>query len=245
VFQPLEALNLGRPRVHILDREADSSGHYRQGDPHRCRFLVRADQERVVRHEGQRRTLTQGVRLLRQRQALVQPGPLLHQGEEIPPWIAATSVTLQAPARPYRKVGGPRRQRHVPGPPLTLRLVVSERRDEEGRILAHGLLLTNLPPEVAAATLRLWYYFRGRIESYFKLMKQAGPQLESWRQASAAASARRLLVASRAAVGVGPLARSTHPQAPELRSVRVQRSGRQMKRGRADRACGACGGYES
>jgi hypothetical protein len=231
VFQHLEALNLGRPLVHILDREADSIGHYRAWYQHRWRFLVRADQERVVGHEGQRRTLTQVVRLLRRRQALAPAGPLDHQGQEVQPWIAETSVTLQGPARQYRKVRGHMRQHNIPGPPLTLRLVVSELRDEQGRVLAHWLLLTNLPAEILAATLVLWYYFRWRIESYFKLMKQAGQQLESWQQASAAASARRLLVASMAAVVVWHLARSTHPQAPELRSVLVQLSGRQMKRG--------------
>ena len=231
VFAHLETLKLGRPLVHILDREADSIGHYRQWHQQGWRFLVRADQERVVRHEGQRRTLAQVVAALRRGQVWIPADPLLHESELIQPWVAETSVTLQGPARQYRKVGGRMVQRNVPGPPLTLRLIVSELRDDQGCVRAHWLLLTNLPAEVLAATLVLWYYFRWRIESYFKLMKQAGQQLESWQQASAAASARRLLVASMAAVVVWHLARSTHPQAPELRSVLVRLSGRQMKRG--------------
>jgi hypothetical protein len=35
--------------------------------------------------------------------------------------------------------------------------VVSEVRDEKGRVLARRLLLTNLPALAAAATVALWY----------------------------------------------------------------------------------------
>ena len=71
----------------------------------------------------------------------------------------------------------------VPGPPLPLRLVVTEVRDLEGRVLARWLLLTNVPAELAdAATIARWYYFRWRIESLHKLLKKAGWQLEGWLQ---------------------------------------------------------------
>ncbi|MEZ5477737.1 MAG: hypothetical protein R3E95_09720 [Thiolinea sp.] len=62
-------------------------------------------------------------------------------------------------------------------------------------MLAEWFLLTNVAA-VDAATVALWYYWRWRIESFFKLMKSAGHQLESWQQESALAIAKRLLVAS-------------------------------------------------
>ena len=43
---------LGRAPIHVIDREADSVGHYRRWDAAGYRFVVRADRERVVRHEG-------------------------------------------------------------------------------------------------------------------------------------------------------------------------------------------------
>jgi len=49
-----------------------------------------------------------------------------------------------------------------------------------------------------AATVARWYYWRWRIESYHKLLKGAGQQVEQWQQESAAALARRLLVAAMA-----------------------------------------------
>ena len=101
-------------------------------------------------------------------------------------------------------------------------------------------MLTNLPASEAAdaATVALWYYWRWRIESYHKLLKGAGQQVEHWQQETPAALARRLLVAAMACVVVWRLARDERPQAAAMRDVLVRLSGRQMKRGR-DRATGA------
>ena len=87
--------------------------------------------------------------------------------------------------------------------------------------------------QVDAGRLALWYYWRWRIESFFKLLKGAGQQVEHWQQASGAAVARRLLVVSAALVLVWQLGRSASPAAAELRTVLVRLSGRQMQRGRA------------
>jgi uncharacterized membrane protein len=84
---------------------------------------------------------------------------------------------------------------------------------------------------VSAATLVLWYYWRWRIESYFKLLKSAGMQVEQWQQTTAAAIARRLLIASMACVIVWRLNESTHPEAEKVRKLLVRLSGRQMKHG--------------
>ena len=47
------ALRLGRRLVQVIDREADSVGHYRQWAKARQTFLVRADAAPAVRWEGQ------------------------------------------------------------------------------------------------------------------------------------------------------------------------------------------------
>ena len=52
-----------------------------------------------------------------------------------------------------------------------------------------------------ASTLALWYW-RWQIECFFKLLKSAGHELESWQQESALAIAKSLLVASMACVTV-------------------------------------------
>ena len=145
--------------------------------------------------------------------------------------MAQTEVVLYRPAKPQRQGRtGPRPK--LQGPALTLRLVVSQVRDAAGRLLAEWLLLTNVPADVAAATVALWYYWRWRIESYFKLLKGAGQQVEHWQQETAEALTRRLLVASMACVLVWRVSRQPGPEGESLRDLLVRLSGRLVKRGR-------------
>jgi hypothetical protein len=227
-MQFIEEQNLGRPAVHIIDAEADSVGHYREWvrTPGRY-FMVRADAERIVEHEGQDRTLSCVLTRLREQGAFRDVREVLYHGKKARQWVAETPVVLTKPARPQRK--GERR-RVVPGPPLPLRLVISEVRDEAGNVLAVWFLLTNVPETVPDDTIALWYYWRWRIESYFKLMKSAGQELERWQQEDAHSIIKRLLVASMACVIVWQLMRASGPEAEDVRDLLVRLSGRQMKR---------------
>ena len=100
--------------------------------------------------------------------------------------------------------------------------------NEQGQAVAQWLLLTNTvtPP---AATLVLWYYWRWQIESFFKLLKSAGHQLETWQQESAQAVAKCLLVTSMACVTVWAIAASPLPNVQQLRQFLIRLSGRQMR----------------
>jgi hypothetical protein len=92
--------------------------------------------------------------------------------------------------------------------------------------------LTNLPAAVDTATVALWYYWRWRIESLFKLLKSAGHQVEHWQQRSGEALAKRLLTAAMACTLVWRLARDPSAEARTLRDLLIRLSGRQRKRGR-------------
>jgi hypothetical protein len=78
----------------------------------------------------------------------------------------------------------------------------------------------------------LGYHYRWTAESYFKLMKSHGLQLEQWQQATGEAIARRLLVASMACVVVWQLMHDESAPALELKDILNRLSGRQMKRNR-------------
>ena len=235
----VEGLGLGRPAVYLVDREADSVGHLRAWHAAGRRFVVRADDAPRVLHGGVRRPLDEVAgrlkRRLRTGEAFADVGDVQFKGKPARQFVAETTVRLVRPARTHRvdpRSGKPK-HRNVRGEPLPLRLVVSEVRDERGRVLARWLLLTNLPAsaEADAATVARWYYWRWRVENYHKLLKGAGQQVEQWQQESAAALARRLLVAAMACVVVWHLARDERPQAAAMRAVLVRLSGRQMKRG--------------
>jgi hypothetical protein len=228
VMAHLRSLGLGRPLVFIIDREADSVRHHRIWDEEGHLFLVRADENPGVVHAGAKKRLKDAAAEV----ALEDVRDVEHEGVAARQFVGETTVILARAASRHRTEKGRRVKTPIRGKALTLRLVVSEVRDAAGEVLSRWLLLTNLPADVDAATVALWYYWRWRIESYHKLLKSSGQRVESWQQDDAATLARRLLVSAMACVLVWQLARDLSPQAAELRQLLVRLSGRQMKRGK-------------
>lgn len=99
-------------------------------------------------------------------------------------------------------------------------------------LLAEWFLLTNVPVEVPTETIALWYDWCGRIESFHKLLKSGGHQINHWQQETAPAIAKRLWVTAMACVVVWQLECGTTPAAEECKTVLVRLGGRQMKRHR-------------
>jgi hypothetical protein len=172
-MEHLQALQLSRPLVHILDREADSVGHYRAWREHA--FLVRAKGRQRVECGGARRLLSAVATELHHRGDFVFCREVDFGGQSARQYVAETTVVLSRAARPQRRG---KKRCCVTGEPVVLRLVVSEVRRNDGRLLAVWLLLSNVETVIGAATLALWYYWRWRIESFFKLLKGAGLQIE-------------------------------------------------------------------
>ena len=225
----VEQQEFGFPLVHVIDAEADSVAHYRQWSEEPGRyFLVRAD-DRIVQHAGRELRCSAVREMLHQQEAFRHTRQVQYHGREAWQRVAEAPVRLLRAGQRNRPGRGDRRR--IPGKPLALRLVIAEVHDATGEVETPWYLLTNLPPEVEASMVALWYYYRWAVETYFKLLKTAGMNLEDWQQESAAAIARRLLVASMACVTVWRLARSEHPQAGAARRLLVRLSGRQMKRG--------------
>ncbi len=220
--------NLDKSLLHIIDREADSVDYFRKWDAEGFKYLVRAD-DRRVRWLGKSFLLSE----IRQSPALSKAFSKVtdeasYHGKAAQLWLAETEVILNRPAK--KNVKGKRFQ--VAGRPLRLRYIVVQLRDWKGKVLAEWMLLTNASKSVHAEHLARCYYWRWRIESFFKLLKSHGQQLEQWQQETGPAIARRLLVASMACVVVWQLQADDTPQARELKTVLIRLSGRQMKRNR-------------
>jgi hypothetical protein len=227
-MRAIAELQLPTTPVYVIDCEADSVDHLRCWQRQRQLFLVRTDGTRTVRFEKQHQTLKDVVATLQARGAFGRSREVLYHGQKATQTVAEVSVVLDKPA--YRRGPGSTR-RVIPGKALPLRLVVSLVHDAAGNLLATWCLLTNLPAAVTTSQVALWYYWRWRIESFFKLLKSAGQELESWQQETGAAIARRLLVACMACVAVWQVARAPGAEAETLRSLLVRLSGRQMKYG--------------
>ena len=225
VFRFVERRGWPKPPVFVIDREADSVDHYRRWDRAKAWFVVRADDARVVLHLGRERLLPQVHQDLRDRGAFRFSRDVEYHDREARQYVAEAEVCLHRAGK--AKHGRVTKR----GKALRLRLVVTEVRNAEGEVLAYWLLLTNVPALFDAATVALWYYWRWRIESYFKLMKSAGLELEHWGQTTALGIAKRLLVASMACALAWKIGRSVHPAAPSLRAVLIRLSSRQMKHG--------------
>ena len=227
-----------KQRVFIIDREGDSVGHYRDWDLHGHYFLVRADNEPQVLYDQKEMALGQVADSLKAAGAFTFARMVDYKGKPgQQQFVAEAPVVLERPATTQRvdKETGQAVKRRIHGPPLFLRLIVSEVRDDQGQVLARWLLLTNVPASVDAATIALWYYWRWRIENYHKLIKGAGQQVEQWQQETPEALARRLTVSAMACVVVWALARDPGEPAARLREVLVKLSGRQIKRGKGRR----------
>jgi hypothetical protein len=220
--------NLDKSLLHVIDREADSVDYFRKWDAAGFKFLVRAD-DRRVQWSGKSVLLSEIRRSLAQDQGFSKvTDEASYHGKAAQLWVAETRVILNRPAK--KNVRGKRFQ--VAGRPLSLRYVIVQLRDGTGRVLAEWMLLTNASKCVHAEQLARCYYWRWRIESFFKLLKSHGQQLEQWQQETGAAIARRLLVASMACVVVWQLQADDTPQATELKAILIRLSGRQMKRNR-------------
>jgi hypothetical protein len=152
---------------------------------------VRADRERVVLHEGRECKLADVVvRLAGEvtdvRDGIGQPEIVTIREGTGRIRVAEAAVVLHRPARHNtgeKTAGGHKKQREVPGPPLALRMVVTEVVSATGTVLAEWWLLTNVAAkDGSAATIGRWYSWRWRTESYHKLLKSAGMNAEAWQQ---------------------------------------------------------------
>lgn len=229
-MQAATTWGIDKPLVHVIDREADSLAHLREWTADGRLVLVRVDHTRVVTWRGERWKLPEIGRSLQESGDFQRTRTIEYQGRPAEQFVAETTVTLLQPGRKRHGPDQPRER--LPGPPLTLRFVLAQVRDEHDAVLAEWLLFTNVGAEVSAAVVAQWYYWRWRIESFFKLLKSAGMHVEEWQQETAPAIARRLLIAAMSCLTVWHLMADTSPPAEQLKPLLVQLSGRLMKRKR-------------
>ena len=236
--------NLGRPLIHLIDREADSVGHYRAWHAAGHSFLVRAKSDRRVIWNGQSITLKDLQAHLSNDFRDPPGGPAatvtMPTHGRCRVQVLETAVILDRPAKTW--IGDI--QKKVAGSPLPLRLVLTRVIDELGVVRAEWLLLTNVAATFDAATIARWYAWRWKIESYHKLLKTAGMNAEEWQQESGAAFANRLIVASMACLTVWHLQQDPSADATRLKGILIRLSGRQMKHRVKDTASALLAGLD-
>ena len=238
-MEEVASWQIPRRVVHVIDREADSLGNFRRWDELGHKILVRCDDRRVL-WEGETRLISEIVKELTKTACFIDVGPAQHQGQAVRQEVAEAEIVLHRPHK--TRING--KQTEVSGRALPMRLVVSRMRDNSGKMLAQWTLLTNVSSEDAKASeVARWYYWRWRIESFFKLLKSHGQELEHWQQESGEAIARRLLVAAMACVVVWQLQQNDTPETEQAKKILMRLSGRSTKRKRPSTASGLLAGY--
>jgi len=220
--QWLENLQITKRKVSIVDREADSVAWMR-ANAERC-WLIRCRKNSSVNYNGKRYQLKKLAGELDYSSELIE---VQYNAKKAYQSTASVEVDVVRPALFQRK--NEKRRLETYDNALKVRFVVSRVVDADGRCLAEWYLLTNVF-EVFASTIARWYYWRWKIESFFKLLKQQGLQIEEWQQESGLAIAKRLLVASQACVLAWQLRHDETTEALETQVFLVRLSGRQMKR---------------
>lgn len=229
--------DLPREVVHVIDREADSLGDFRHWDELGHKFLVRCDDRRVL-WQGESWLISEIAEHFDQEVLFQDVGEALYHGQAVRQEVAEANIILHRPHK--TRVDG--KQYDVSGRALAVRLVVTRLIDDEGYILAQWTLLTNVF-SAEAYQIALWYYWRWSIESFFKLLKSHGQELEYWQQETGEAITRRLLVAAMACVVVWQLQRDNSPEAEQAKQILMRLSGRSSKRTRPYTAPGLLAGY--
>lgn len=229
-FGYAESIGLAKPCVHIVDRQADSLLHLRRFVRCGRSFVIRSDDVRRVKLSGESLLLEEVEQKIKPQMRFARE--VEYKGRRAFQFVAETRLVLDRLGRTNRKTAEqPDKRQWVKGKPIELRYVYSEVRDRQGKVLSEWRLWTNLEGKVGSAEIALWYYYRWRIESFFKLLKRGGFALEQWQQESARRVAKRLLVVAQVCVLVWALAASQEEKAARLRQMLVRLSGRLIKRG--------------
>lgn len=213
----LENQGFSKPIIHIIDREADSVGHLRDWTAKGRKWLIRVKESSTIQYQGFDVRLSDLFTEL----SYKSKGDVDYKGKKEKLQVASAEIVLA------RKAKGKSAQ-HQPTQAIAVKLVVSQVVNNKGEILARWCLLTNIS-DISDQQLAIWYYYRWRIESYFKVLKQAGHQLESWEQETGKAIFKRLLIVSQACALAWQIMHLEGEKAESFKAFLVKLSGRQMK----------------
>lgn len=207
-----EGLGLNKALIHVIDRDADSLAHLRQLS--QFYWLTRSKPDSTLLHQGRHKKVKHIARTLHTE--LI--GPVTIRGRPGLLFVGETLVSLQTKS-----------ESDMSGEIPQVRLVQSLVTEENGKALARWYLLSNVTT-VTTTQIAQWYCWRWNIESWFKLLKSDGFQIEEWQQTSGAALFRRLLVSSMACTVVFRLFHDDSKEAEQLKQFLVRLSGRVTKR---------------
>jgi hypothetical protein len=226
-------LGIKKELVDIIDREGDSIALMREYDANKWLYLIRAKNSHTVYVPKLDKVLKQGeVADTLGNGYFVKSIEYQAKGkkkEQIKIYVNEIDIELRRDAtKSVINAEGKKSVIKTAGKHIKARLVVERLINKEGEIVAQWILLTNVKTSVSSEKVATWYYYRWKIESYFKLLKSAGFNLEKWQQQNPKALFRRLLICSHACVLLWKLQQSNEANAEDIKKFLIKISGRLM-----------------
>ncbi len=228
-----ENLKTDKKIVHIVDRESDSVAFMRD--------LVSIDELFVLRVKNNSKVhyLKDGIDIKQGELADKLPlgkkvKTIKYKKKNVKIYVNECDIEIRRDATKLTTDSdGKNRLQKTQGDTLKLRFIVERLVDENQKVVAQWLLVTNiLDTGVTTSMLASWYYYRWKIESYFKLLKSSGFNMEEWQQREPEALFRRLLVVSYSCVLVNKIANDNSRNGEKVREFLVLLSGRLIERGK-------------
>lgn len=224
-------LDTDKKIVHIVDRESDSVEFMRELDKNSELFLLRVKRSSTLYYPKEKKSIKQGE-LANQLGLGKLVKSIKYKKKQVKIYVNECEVEVRRDAiKTIITKEGKKKYPRVAGEAIKARFIVERLVDKKNNVVAEWLLLTNiLDKNITAQTLATWYYYRWKIESYFKLLKSSGFNLESWQQEEPIALFRRLLVVSLSCLLVWKIANDNSANAKKIRKFLVLLSGRLIER---------------
>ncbi len=226
-------LNTDKKIVTIVDRESDCVTFMRELDKNNELFLLRVKKNASVYYLKENMSIKQGE--LANKLSLGKfVKTIKYKNKQVKIYVNECEVEVRRDAsKTIINKEGKKSIKKTSGDAVKARFIVERLVDKDNNIVAEWLLISNvLDTNVSAETLATWYYYRWKIESYFKLLKSSGFNLEEWQQKKPIALFKRLLVVSHSCLLVWKIANDNSQNAKKVRDFLVLLSGRLMERGK-------------
>jgi len=226
-----ENLKTDKKVVHIVDRESDSVSFMRDLMNIDELFLLRVKNNSKVYFPQEDIDIKQGE-LADKLSIGKEIQTIKYKNKKVKIYVNECDIEVRRDASQFIiNKDGKKKLKKTAGEAVKARFVVERLVDENENIVAQWILVSNiLDKSVTSATLATWYYYRWKIETYFKLLKSSGFNMEEWQQREPMALFRRLLVVSYSCVLVWKIANDNSKNGKKIRDFLVLLSGRLIQK---------------
>jgi hypothetical protein len=223
-------LGIKKKIVDIIDREADSIAFMRAYQEDNRFFIIRGLDRVHVKYNNQQIKQKELARSLELGEYVKS---IIYKKQNAKIYANEVDILITRDAHiERRKDDGTISKKKIKGEAVKARFIVERLVNNKQEIVATWILISNLKKDVSNQKIALWYYYRWNIESYFKLLKSSGFNLEQWQQVEPSAIFKRLLIASHASLLVWRIEHSNNENIKQIKEFLVKLSGRLVQRGK-------------